>query len=121
MERREVCPGNEPQDHVLLHGGPGLALAAELLGDLREGAELRHRQIAERQADGHRNLAGIALRPHVAADERVKSRARRAAAWRRDRPARWDRLERYRARPHRFAFRDVLPQELLRPELVDHE
>src|SRR5205823_5216885 len=105
----------------LLDGRPHLALRAELFRDVGERAELRHAQVPEREADGHRDELGIALRPHVCAGELLESGLRRTAARIGERRPRRSRGKRYRPWLQRLALLIVLAEELLRPELLDHE
>src|SRR2546421_12453422 len=121
MQGDQVRPADEAQQQVLLDGRAHLALRAELFRDVGERAELRHAQVAERKADGRRNQLGVALRTYVAARELLESGPRGTPARVRERRLRSGGRERDRPRLQRLALLVILPEKLLRSELLDHE
>ena len=76
MERGKRVARDEPDDEVLLRGRADLFLGAHFARELRQAAQLRGREIAERNADRDRSLAALLLRAHVLVEERVESRGR---------------------------------------------
>ena len=121
MQGDEVRPADEAQQQVLLDGRAHLALRAELFRDVGERAELRHAQVPEREADGRRDQLGVALRAYVAARELLESGPRGTPARVRERRPRSGGRERDRPRLQRLALLVILPEKLLRPDLLDHE
>ena len=66
VQRRQIVGAHPAQHQVLLHGGAHGLLDVRA-GDVGQRAHLRRGDVAERQRDGHRGVAGLALRVDVGA------------------------------------------------------